>query len=127
DLASSFSFGPPPGWVEPFGIEDLISRNRETGLANLLFQLETRIATRETFIRSVYRIESAEALNQNANIEFDLEASCQSLTVHNIRVVREGRVVYEAQEDEFRFIQPEEARNRLVFDGTYRAIHLIGD
>lgn len=123
----SFSIEPFPTWVSSFATDRLLKKNGETGAPNLLFQQEIRTQTRERFVRTVHRIESFESLNHAANIEFNIEPVCESLSIHHVRLIRGGEVVSEARIDEFRVIQPEESRHRLVIDGTYRLIHLIDD
>ncbi|MDF1739969.1 MAG: DUF3857 domain-containing protein [Verrucomicrobiales bacterium] len=114
-----------PEWVEALDISDLVSGGSDT--PNLLFQQECHVPSRSRFIRNAYRIDSAESLGECSNIEFDIEPGCFQLHVHHVRLIRDGKIVSEAEEDEFRFIQPEEARHRLVFDGRYKAIHILED
>lgn len=123
----SFSIEPFPTWVSSFSTERLLKKNEETGAQNLLFQQEIRNQTRERFVRTVHRIENIESLNHAANLEFNIEPFCESLAIHHVRLIRSGEIISEAQIDEFRVIQPEESRHRLVIDGTYRLIHLIDD
>ncbi|MEC5126038.1 DUF3857 domain-containing protein [Verrucomicrobiales bacterium BCK34] len=121
----AFFFKSMPRWVEALDISDLVQGRSDT--PNLLFQQECHVPSRSRFIRNAYRIDSAESLGECSNIEFDIEPACFQLHVHHVRLIRDGKIVSEAGEDEFRFIQPEEARHRLVFDGRYKAIHILED
>ncbi len=122
-----FSFVPPPAWAHQPDFDALLARNGETGAINLYFQQEQHCPSRGRYVRNVYRLDNAEAVKGRSNVEFELDPSRYRLAVHFIRVVRDGQVVSRAEEDEFRFIQPEEARHSLVFDGRYLVIHLLED
>lgn len=122
-----FSLESAPAWAEQPDFDALLARNRETGAVNLYFQQEQHCPSRGRYVRNVYRLENAEAVKAGSNVEFELDPSRYRLAVHFIRVVRNGQVVSEAEEGEFRFIQPEEARHSLVFDGRYLVIHLLED
>jgi hypothetical protein len=122
-----FTLENAPEWAHQPDLETLLRRNRETESTNLWFQQEHDLLSRGRFIRNIYRLDSPEMVQAATNVEFDLDPTRFRLAVHHIRVIRDREVVSQAEEDEFRFIQPEESRHSLVFDGRYIVIHLIED
>lgn len=126
--AERFSIEPPPEWVHQPDIQELIAKNSGNGSINVHYSQQYDLESRGMHIRNVYRVDSIEEVKMGSNIEFDLDPVRDRLAVHHVCIVRSGSQVIEcAKAEEVRFIQPEEARHSLVFDGRYLAIVLMDD
>ncbi len=122
------SISPPPAWVYPVDIQQLISSASTTQEHSILEQYEWDTMSLCQYERHILPIPHTEALNALGNVEFRLNPQLSHRVVHHIGVWRNG--TYRdcpLSADLFRFYQPEESRDSLVYDGSMRAMLPIDD
>ncbi|HJW11212.1 MAG TPA: DUF3857 domain-containing protein [Albitalea sp.] len=130
--AREFSVGPPPPWVERIAPQEqaaVPTGQVSRGVYYLLSDLQTRV---EGAQKLQYRHFAMKALNESgvtsvANVEISFDPAYQSLTVHEINVRRDGRLIAKLDAAAIRVLQREKELEYQIFDGSKTANAFLDD
>ena len=130
--APEFRKAPAPGWVEAVALPEKYQTpgaQVSGGAYYLLVDSQTRVeASRKlSFRRFAIRMLSAEGVQDNANIEIPFDPSYQSLTLHSIQLIRDGRVIDKLPGAAVSILQREESLELLIYDGGKTANVFLDD
>lgn len=120
--AAEYQIAPAPAWVEPQPV-DLSRRpanGQSSGEWNILSDVQTRI---ETDGKSSYHHFANKALDANgvhdiADLSFVFDPSFEQLTIHAIRVWREGKAIDKLAGAKISVLQRETELEYRIYDGS---------
>lgn len=130
--ANDYRIGPTPDWVTPMALDadaptpaDQISG----GVYYLLSDSQYRGAPGAPAYYSRYatRATRTEGLETVAHVTIDFDPTFQSLVLHSVDVVRDGRRIPKLGSTEVRVIQREQERDLRIYDGRKTATLFLDD
>ncbi len=124
--------GPVPAWVapHPFDLESPVDPSQaEEGVIILLRDTRIHVASAgvEHYHRVVRKATSQAGVEALAEIQIDFEPDYQRLTLHEVRITREGKAIDALPGASIRLIQKENDLERRVYQGTVTAYVVLSD
>lgn len=129
---NEYTIGPPPEWVERMAPDDAApvpTGQVSQGVYYLLSSQQTRVEGND---RALYRHFAMKALNENgvesiAHVEVGFNPAYHRLTLHEINVRRDGRVIPKLSAAAVRVLQREKELEYRIFDGSKTANVFLDD
>jgi transglutaminase-like putative cysteine protease len=127
-----YQFSPAPGWVKPLSPEydaPLPASGVSDGRWELLNdrQIALRPDGHDTYWHRAARIITASGVDSESQIDVSVDPTYQSLLLHSIRVVRQGRVIDHAQDARIIALPEETSLRERVYNGGYNVNILLPD
>jgi transglutaminase-like putative cysteine protease len=127
----SFTVQPPPAWVQPAPQTTAEPRPKETdsGVSVLLDDRQVRVGHggEQYFYHFVEQVSSAAVVERVSQLQLDFEPSYQSLVIHHIQILRNGRTINALRPSEIKVIEKEDELDKQLFDGTLSAVVVLND
>ena len=127
---ASFNIAPPPAWIDS-SLTPATTPTPAADLAHgydfLLLDRQVNVQAAESFDRTVYRITSPAALGSGARITWSFDPTYEKLTLHHVRVIRDGVVQERLKEERIQIIQQENDLDRHMLNGRLTAFILLDD
>lgn len=113
---------PPAAWVKPAGPTPAAPASDGAAIRVLLDdgQVNVTAAGVESYGESVYRIETPEGLSVGT-VSFAWKPDTDTVTVHKIHIIRDGKVIDVLAGQEFTVLRRETNLERAALDGTLTA------
>lgn len=129
--ASGYRTGPAPDWVrhvEP-DLSLPVPEDASGGVHYLLtdMQLRHEPGREATYARFATRVVDASGLGDVANIEIGFDPSFQTLTLHAVDVIRDGRRIPRLEGAQVELLQRERELEARIFDGRMTAAIFLPD
>ncbi len=84
-------------------------------------------AAQSNYRHYAYQFLTENGVQDNAQLTLNFDPSYQTITLHQLRVHRRGKVIDKLTKQEIRLLQREEGLERQLYDGTMSAIAVIED
>ncbi|MEJ2380173.1 MAG: DUF3857 domain-containing protein [Gammaproteobacteria bacterium] len=128
---SHYFVGPAPAWVHPLPLQEPARRGDSSGqsVRYLLSDRQVRVGPDG---QTIYRHSASQPLNEDgladsANIKIVFNPDYQTLTIHAIDVIRNGRRIHKLAHSKIKLIQRETDIDRQLYDGAVTAFLALGD
>ncbi|MEO6002877.1 MAG: DUF3857 domain-containing protein [Opitutus sp.] len=108
--------------VVPTPAEDLTY-----GYDYLLLETQVNVEERSGYHRNVYRITSESSLQSGARLTLEFDPAFETLTVHHVRVIRDGVMEERLREGLFSTIQQERDLDRHLLNGELTGLAVLDD
>ncbi|HEY1109057.1 MAG TPA: DUF3857 domain-containing protein, partial [Opitutaceae bacterium] len=119
--------GAPAAWAEPLPLPaDAKVPEASVEQHYLLFETQTHVAERGFYRHVAYRILNEGGLRYGAQLNIPFDPSYQTLTLHQVRIVRDGASIDRLDRAKLQVLQRESDLEYLLYDGSLTA-HLILD
>ena len=125
--ASEVLKGPAPDWIDPQTVpepkEERLGQVKD-GIYYLLFDRQakrTKSGEREHFTRIVYQITERAGLEEGASLSWTFRPESERLTIHSIRIIRDGQVIDLTDATEFTVVRRETDLERGLLNGELTA------
>ncbi len=130
--AADFTIAAPPAWVEAIAPDMAASAPTEqvsAGVHYLLSDTQTRVDAQD---RTTYRHIAMRAVNPSgvesaAHVEIGFDPAYQALTLHSIRLHRDGRTISKLNAAAVKVLQQEKDLEYRIFDGSKTAHVFLED
>jgi len=131
-FARDLAVRPAPSWVEKLDIDAaraIDKRNVRWGLYDLLRDHQVRVADGEEshYFRTVRRVLSPSGVQNASELELDFDPSFETLTVHDVSVIRNGTRFLAFNPAAIRVIEKEDDSDRRIYDGERTALIFVKD
>lgn len=123
-------FDPAPAWIAPSATPELTPTpegDQAYGYDYLLLDTQRRLATQELYAHNVYRITSEGSVQAAARFSWDFDPSYETLTLHHLRVIRDGVVQERLKPAIVQVIQQEKDLDRHLLNGDLTALVVLDD
>lgn len=126
----ALSVAPAPNWItppldpaRPVAVEE----EQTPDLDYLVSERQVLADQRTAYIHFAYRVASASGLSDAAEFELTFDPAYETVALHHLRLIRDGRVEERLDLTDFDVIRQERDRDRSLYDGRLTAIHQLRD
>lgn len=120
----------PASWVAAIAqppMADTPENERSYGYDYLLLDQQVNVREQSIYGRAVYRITNNDSLQGGARVSWDYDPAYCELTVHHIRVIRDGVTQERLKPALLQTIQQERDSDRHLYDGRLTTYALLDD
>ncbi len=121
------SIAPAPEWAEMHPVDETWKAPGAFQYSLLLSDEQTDVEKHASFVREVLRLETAQAVAENAQWRFNFDPLTEQIILHSLCVRREGSSREHTDLAKFRFLQREASLNAKVITGTVTLLVLLED
>lgn len=121
------SVGEPPDWVTVREAGEPIREGTKEPVSLLLMDRQYHAEKHGMYQHTVRHLDTMQEVQQSSQWQLAFDPATQSVSIHGIRIRRDGRIVEHAQPARFRLLQREENLERLVLDGSVTLVVLLED
>src|SRR5262245_10316599 len=82
--------GPPPDWVQPCGYNAHFKPKKTGPLSQLLIEQQLHAERHQIFARTVVRLETMVAVEQQSQWRLEFSPSFESVELHSVAILRGG-------------------------------------
>jgi tetratricopeptide (TPR) repeat protein/transglutaminase-like putative cysteine protease len=128
--AVSYAIGPPQAWVQaldPDAVATSAPGRARGGVEYILVDNQASVSPAATFTHYTTRLTNEEGLQAGADLRAEFDPNYQSLTLHWLRVKRDGVWQDRLARDTFQLIRREQNLDMQMLDGRYSAICHLQD
>lgn len=122
--------GPAPVWVDdiPFDTNDFGAAADDAGnYAYVLCDLQDNLPAEQSYRHFALQVFNNNGVQEASDISVDFDPAYEELTLHYVRVHRDGQVFEKLAPGAVQTIQREDSMERHLFDGTLTAIMNLAD
>ena len=120
--AATFDIAPPPSWVKTYPPETLASaESDDEGIAHVLFDEQHNLDPRSAYHHTAYRVTSDNGVQNGSSIDVGFDPSHERLTVHFIRIIRDGQTLDRLDRSKIHLLQREREMESFIYDGSFTA------
>lgn len=128
--AATVQVAPPGNWVKPhfFNLRPsstLLDSNADDRY--LLLERQINVRRNETFVHSVRQILTTGGVQNDSTLTIDFNPSCQSLTLHWVRIWRDGTHLDRLDTNNVKVVEQEQDLNQSILNGEKSAILVLND
>jgi transglutaminase-like putative cysteine protease len=129
---SLYTFTGLPSWVKPTSADygaPLPSDGAADGSWDLLLdrQYNVRVDGHDTYQHSAFKITSSGGVDEYSEINLDVDPTYQSLDIHSVKVIREGRVSDQLHTARITALPQETELREKIYNGGYNINVLLSD
>jgi hypothetical protein len=127
---SKVRYAPPAAWVVVDPLKTLApTPASEVSYGYDYLLLDTQVAVRDqaAYSHNVYRVTAEGALQSASRVSFDFDPAYEELTIHHLRVIRDGQVEDRLKTTPEKIIQQERDLDRHLLNGELTALFLLED
>lgn len=121
------SQGSIPAWVMPYEFRNISDTTETSGYAYLLVSRQSQLESKEDYYKYVMKVTSEKGLSTAASINESFDPSFQTLTFHELNIIRNGKTIDKLNPAKFDVIQREEEMERAVYDKSVNAVYNLPD
>ena len=122
---------PAPSWVERVTVDTRLHVPKENvrwGLYDLLNDHQVRAgASASHYYRTVRKVLSPSGVQNASELSLDFDPTFERLTIHEVKVFRDGVALDAFEPDEVRVIDKEDNTDARIYDGEQTALIFIRD
>ncbi len=128
---NNISVAPAPAWVTPLPVNtaiatpDAISDGEFYLLHNRQLKIDSRLQA--YYYHSAVRIENEAGLERNSTLTVTYDPSYQTVTYHQVQVIRDGHVIDHLDLGKFKNIQREKELEYAIYDGRRTSVYFFED
>ena len=118
---------PVPSWVEVIQTEgdSIIEDIGESQY--LLLDIQYNLSNETAFFHYKIKILNAEGIQSNSDIDVSFDPSYQSLTLHQVDLIRDGKRIPKLYKEPIKTLQRETSMERSLYDGSLSAVMNLKD
>jgi transglutaminase-like putative cysteine protease len=130
-VAAEYQIGPAPGWVVPLAVD--LSRTPDNGQSSgewhILSDVQARIERvgRVSYYHYASKALDADGVHEVADLSFVYDPSFEQLTIHAIRVLRDGQVIDKLAKAKISVLQRETELEYRIYDGSKTVSVVLDD
>ena len=117
----SFSIKPPPSWVKPVPSNPDAKPeqpDKESGVQYLLVDNQIRVTDKsaEKYYHKIEKVASSTGLDEVSQLKLEFEPSFQELIIHQIHIIRDGRIIDALRPREIKIAQTEDDLTKQIYN-----------
>lgn len=121
---------PQPNWVMKLPLPEgdfAAGADRKIGYRIVSYQDKIDPTTRYRYRRINMDLNNSQALEDEGTLGITFDPSYQSLTIHNIRVIRDGQIIDKISQKDFKLFKVETDADKLIYNGNVRFSYSLTD
>ncbi len=118
-----------PDWVKfcDFSLDPVDPKPSQVHSQCILLDTQTHLATHTLYWHRVVKVLSSHGVEHNGQISFDFNPGHQKVSVHMIRVYRDGEWSDRLESSRRKLLQREEGLDSGVYDGNLSLVYFLDD
>jgi transglutaminase-like putative cysteine protease len=126
--AQTPAIAPAPDWVQPSAwTAPAKPEPNSSGQDYLLLDDQVRVATEENYHHQAYQIVNDNGRQHGSQVHFNFDPSFQTLTIHHLRLVRNGVASDRLDPAKIQVLQQERDLDRQLYNGERSAFVILDD
>ena len=120
----------PSEWVDFYDISGLAAKTEGTdqsSLSYLLYDRQVNAAADEYYVRIAYRINNDNGIQSGSQISINFNPSFQTLTLHDINLIRGGEKLDRLDLDQIKTLQREQNLDYYIYDESLTVLTFLED
>jgi len=117
--------GPVPEWVTSRSCDFSFQAKTTPQVTQLLLERQYQAELGQTFLRTVFRLETPQAVQQLSQWRFDFDPQTQTVVFHWIRIRRGGVETDQTAIERLQFLQREQGLDGLVITGAITILQVL--
>lgn len=125
-----YLIGPCAEWVvshDPDPAAHLDTACVQGGEEYVLLDRQYHLGRQQTYWRKAVRLTTHEGVQNGSRFSIAFDPTYQRLTIHHLRVIRNGRILDKLDRSSLRILRREEDMNSYLYDGTLSVVCDISD
>jgi hypothetical protein len=124
-----FSKGPAPDWVQPceFSIDPPAPKPSQVNTQDLLVDTQNHLDSHTFYWHRVVKVLSQTGIDQCGQFSIDFNPEFEKVTVHALRIYRDGYWSDRLESSHSKILQREEGLSDGVYDGSFTLIYFLSD
>lgn len=119
---------PVPSWVRPSTLQSETTASKDEGGYHFeLFEKQYNLPEKTIFSRFRIKVLTVDGIQQNSDIYLNYDPSYQTLTIHEIKIIRGGREIDKLDTKQIKTIQRETGAMQHIYDGSLSALLHLTD
>jgi transglutaminase-like putative cysteine protease len=117
-----------PAWVEvqSFSFEEFADANTDNKIYRLVDrQQRIEKKTKIFYSRLATTLLSADAVENNSSIEITFDPEYQTVVVHRVNLIRDGKIIDKLDLKSFNLFRAETDTDKLIYNGTMNASYIV--
>lgn len=119
--------GDVPSWVSDCSFNPEFKTDQHDHVTYLLFDRQIHAERREAFEHTAIRLETLEAVQHQSQWRWQFEPRTQSITLHFLKIRRDGAEINHLNFEKGRLLQREEGLDRLMIHGWFTFLLVLDD
>ncbi len=128
--AQSYRIGAAPDWVIQHDAADAFISDTACisgGVEYVLVDRQYDLATHAAYYNQIVKLTTADGLQEGARFSASVDPSFQRLTLHSLRVIRNGKILDRLLPNQLRTIQQEKDMDAYLYDGSITVVSDLQD
>ncbi len=114
--------GPPQSWVESTALLDTSVAVASNAFQYFLIDNQLNIQKESAYLRQVYKILNSSGIQSLSALSVTYDPSYQQLIFHELKIIRNGSIVYSLKASDIELFQRELSMDRYAYDGSVSAV-----
>ena len=122
--------GKEPAWITINKIDyndEKLAGEAEDGLLDMGFEKQVSLADQCRYCKKTIKILSDAGVQNGSEISVNFDPVYEQLTLHDIHIIRDGRIINKLHLSKFKTIQQEKQLERHTYDGSLTALLVLDD
>src|SRR4051794_22985919 len=122
--------GKEPSWITTLPADynkTMLNSEAEDGYIDLDYQKQVSLAAQSVYTKLAYKILSEAGVQNMSQLSFYFDPTYQSITIHSIKIIRDGQTINKLDISKIKTIQEETDLNRFIYNGTLKSIVFLED
>ena len=122
--------GSAPLWITNNHVSyttENLDKDAEDGYIDLDYEKQVLIADECVYIKRVIKIISEAGVQNKSEISLGFDPGYEKLTVHSIKIIRDGKTINKLELNKFKTIQQEKELNDFIYNGSLNAVLFLED
>lgn len=128
--AQSYRIGATPEWVVQHDAADAFISDTACisgGIEYVLVDRQYDLATHAVYYNQIVKLTTADGLQEGARFSASVDPSFQRLTIHSLRVIRNGKALDRLLPNQLRAIQQEKDMDAYLYNGSITVVSDLQD
>lgn len=121
---------PEPSWVKALEVDLAATTPKEAGdggIWHMLADMQEDSASHTRYRHFAYRFLSASGVQEYSEQSFEFNPAYQTLTIHRLRIHRNGEVIDRLASQEIKTLERESGHEEQLYDGRLTSVILLKD
>ncbi len=128
-LQPEVNFSPKDKWVKPLSFPQKIIVENSAGIDYLVYEHQINLikSDKQQFFRIASQVSNQQGLSQIAKVEVRFSPAYETLTFHNITILRDGKQIDVLNPEKIKLYQNEQEMKNNIYQEDWNALFILED
>ncbi len=124
---NTFSINKTPTWIQKVSYIANDSIENNEGFYYLLIDSQDNLSKKTYFRHYAIKVFNSDGIQSMSDIDISFDPAYQKLSLHELKIIREGKIINKILDSNIQTIQQESSAERLIYDGSLTTIINLKD